>query len=80
MANGDEKPEDRLLLQVRKVAAYVFVGLVALSVMADIIGPVLSDQYKGIGETTFGIIVGSLLVLLGAEGITWLRNLRGGGE
>lgn len=71
---GRDPEAEQVLLQVRKIAAYVFTGLVVFLLIADRVGPIISPDYEPLGDAALGLVLGALTVLIVGQSIDWLRR------
>ena len=73
----DPEEDDDELSSLRFLAIRVFTFLSALIVIADILGRLFRDNTFHADPTMTGLVFGTLLSLLGLEGIQRLLNRKG---
>ncbi len=69
-----EEPEEDELDRLRYVAILVFIVLSILVVVGDVLGRLFKDGTFRVDAVVMGLVFGTLLSLLGLEGVQRLLN------
>lgn len=77
MARGTRKDDDDELDLLRYVAIVVFIVLSVLVVAADVLGRLFKDGGFRVDAVVMGLVFGTLLSLLGLEGVQRLLDRDG---
>jgi len=67
-------PDDEYLRRLRIVAGAVFVILIAIVVLADVLGRLFIDAGFRADSALFGTLLGGLLLVLGIQLPAWFRR------
>jgi len=73
-SDEQDAQDDDELAGVRVLAIKVFIGLSALLIVGDVLGRLFRDPAFRVDAVVSGLVFGTLLSLLGLEGIQRLLN------